>query len=113
MDTKEPAMNWNVAQAKQHLSEVIRAAANEPQVIYNRNQPVAAVIAAEELAEYKAWKAGQAKPRTFAEEMAELRQLLIEEGFENGLEIPPRTTRPNAFVQMIEEDYPELLNKGQ
>lgn len=100
-------MNWNVAQAKQHLSEVIRAAANEPQVIYNRNQPVAAVIAAEELAEYRTWKASQAKPQTLAESFAELRQLLIDEGYEDGLEIPPRTTRPNAFVEMLEEEYPE------
>ena len=98
-------MNWNVAQAKQRLSEVIREAAHEPQVIYNRNQPVAAVIAAEELAEYQAWKAANDTPprKTLAEEFAELRLILQEEG-RDGLDIPPRTTRPNAFVQMLEEE---------
>lgn len=98
-------MNWNVGQAKQHLSEVIREAAREPQLIYNRNRPVAAVIAAEELAEYRAWKAErELSPRkTLADEFAELRRILQEEG-RDGLDIPPRTNRPNAFVQMMEEE---------
>jgi prevent-host-death family protein len=106
---KEREMNWNVAQAKQHLSEVIREAAHTPQLIYNRNRPVAAVIAAEELANYETWKKTQTESgqKTIAEEFAELRQLMIEAGFEDGLEIPPRVDRPNAFVQMLEEEYPE------
>ncbi|MDP2809721.1 MAG: type II toxin-antitoxin system prevent-host-death family antitoxin [Rhodocyclaceae bacterium] len=106
-------MNWNVAQAKQHLSQVIREAAREPQLIHNRNRPVAAVIAAEDLAGYRAWKETQTlqPTRMLADEFAELRRILVEEGFENGLEIPPRAgpdnARPNAFVQMLEEEYPE------
>ncbi len=102
-------MNWNVGQAKQHLSEVIREAAREPQVIYNRNQPVAAVIAANELAEYSAWKAARVtKPRrNLADEFAELRQLLIDAGYEDGLDCGARTDRPNAMLQMLEEEYPE------
>jgi prevent-host-death family protein len=102
-------MDWNVAQAKQHLSEVIREAAHEPQLIYNRNRPVAAVIAAEDLAGYESWKSAQAKTgrKTIAEEFAELRQLMIESGSEDGFEVPPRVDRPNAFVQMLEEEYPE------
>jgi prevent-host-death family protein len=102
-------MDWNVAQAKQHLSEVIREAAHTPQLIYNRNRPVAAVIAAEEFANYETWKKTQTETvqKTIAEEFAELRQLMIQAGFENGLETPPRVDRPNAFVQMLEEEYPE------
>lgn len=96
-------MDWNVAQAKQRLSEVIREAAREPQIIYNRNQAVAAVISAEELAEYRALKANNETPRTLAEEFAELRQIMQEEG-RDGLDIPPRTTRRNAFVKMIEAE---------
>jgi prevent-host-death family protein len=103
-------MNWNVAQAKQRLSEIIREAAHEPQMIYSRNRPVAALIAADDLARFETWKSEQASPqrRTLAEEFAELRQLMIEAGFEDGLEIPPRVDRPNAFVKMLEEEYPEL-----
>jgi len=40
----EFAMNWNIAQAKQHFPEVVKQAGTEPQIIYNRNTPVAAVI---------------------------------------------------------------------
>lgn len=104
-------MNWNIAQAKQHFSEVIKQAALEPQLIYNRNTPVAALIAAEELADFQAWKAAQQAPRTLAEEFAELRALMEEAGFTDGLEIAPRTSRPNAFVQMLEEEYPETQMK--
>ena len=100
-------MNWNVAQAKQRLSEVIREAAHEPQLIVNRNRPVAAVISVEELAVYRAWKeekvAQQAAPQTLFDAFAELRKIMEEEGLD-GLEIPPRKDRPNAFVQMMEEE---------
>lgn len=101
--------NWNVGQAKQHLSEVIREAAHEPQLIYSRNRPVAAVIAAEELAEYRVWKAERAaKPRrSLADEFAELRRLLIDAGHEDGLDCGVRSDRPNAMVQMLEEEHPE------
>lgn len=99
-------MNWNIAQAKQHFSEVVREARKAPQLIYNRDTAVAAVIAAEELAEFQSWKDAKALAprRTLAEEFAELRQILIEEGLEQGFEVPPRTTRPNAFVEMLEEE---------
>ena len=38
---------------------------------------------------------------------AELRQLLIEAGIEDGLDTGPRTTRRNAFADMLDEEYPE------
>lgn len=98
-------MNWNVAQAKQHLSEMIREAAREPQLIYNRNRPVAAVIAADELAGYRAWKEQQAKPQTLFDAFAELRRLA--DGNPDPIPDPDRSTmRPNAFVEMLEEEYP-------
>ena len=101
-------MNWNVAQAKQHLSEVIREAAHTPQLIYNRNRPVAAVIAAEELANYENWKKTQAESgkKTLAEEFAELRRLAA--GHPDPIPEPDRfaAMRTNAFVEMLEEEYP-------
>jgi prevent-host-death family protein len=98
-------MNWNIAQAKQRFSEVVKQAAEEPQLIYNRNQPVAAVIGAEEFAAFEEWRKARSKPRTLADEFEELRQLMRAEGFEGGLELPPRSDRPNAFVEMLEEEY--------
>ncbi len=98
-------MNWNVAQAKQHLSEVLRLAAEEPQLIYNRNRPVAAVIPADELEAFQNWKASQQKPqRTLLEEFAILRALAG--GDEDPIPEPDRfaAMRPNAFDEMLEED---------
>jgi prevent-host-death family protein len=98
-------MNWNVAQAKQHLSEMIREAAREPQLIFNRNRPVAAVIAADELAGYRAWKEQQAKPQTLFDAFAELRRLADVDP--DPIPDSDRSTmRPNAFVEMLEEEYP-------
>jgi prevent-host-death family protein len=101
-------MNWNIAQAKQRFSEVVKQASEEPQLIYNRNQPVAAVIGAEEFAAFEEWRKARSKPRTLADEFEELRQLIQAEGFEDGLELPPRSDRPNAFVEMLEEECGEL-----
>lgn len=102
-------MNWNIAQAKQHFSEVVKQAAKEPQIIYNRNTPVAALIGAEELAEYRAWKEASVPPKkTLLEHFSELRQILIDAGYEDGIDTGPRTTRPNAFVEMLEEEYPDV-----
>ncbi len=101
-------MNWNIAQAKQHFSEVVKQAAAEPQLIYNRNQPVAAVICAEEFAAFEDWRKTQARPRTLADELEELRELMQTDGFADGFELPPRTDRPNAFVEMVEKEYGEL-----
>lgn len=96
-------MNWNVAQAKQHLSEVIREAAHEPQLIYNRNHPVAAIIAAEELAGYRIWKAQQAAPQTLFDAFADLRRLA--DGAPDPIPDPDRfaSMRANPFDSMPEE----------
>jgi antitoxin (DNA-binding transcriptional repressor) of toxin-antitoxin stability system len=42
-------MDWKIGGAKQRFSEVVRQAASDPQSIYNRDHPVAAVISAESL----------------------------------------------------------------
>lgn len=94
-------MSWNIAQAKQKFSEVVRLTAEEPQVIYNRGRVVAAVIDAKTLEAIEACRR-QARTPTLAEELAELRRIAAEEDYE--LEIPPRGDRPNAFVQMLEEE---------
>lgn len=67
-------MNWNIAQAKQHFSEVVKQAAEEPQLIYNRNQAVAAVVGAAEFAAFEAWRKAHAEP-LLGEVFAELRAL--------------------------------------
>ncbi len=90
-------MNWNVAQAKQKLSQVLRPAAEEPQKIYNRQRFVAAVVNGETFEEFRRW-AARTEQRTIGEEFAKLRRICAEEG---GWELPSpdREDRPNAFAE--------------
>ncbi|WP_058556638.1 type II toxin-antitoxin system prevent-host-death family antitoxin [Thiohalocapsa sp. ML1] len=88
-------MPWNIADAKQRFSEVVKQAVAEPQLIYNRKRLVAAVIDADDYEAFKAWSE-QRSAQSLADEMAELRQLMAEEDY--ALTPPPRTTRPNAFA---------------
>ncbi len=97
-------MNWNIAQAKQSFSDVVKKATEEPQVIFNRDRAVAVVISSEEFAAFEQWRNAQAKPRTLADEFAEMRQLMLAEGYEDGLELPLRKDRDNAFAEMLEEE---------
>lgn len=95
-------MTWNIAQAKQRLSEVIRLAAEEPQMIYNRDRCVAAVVDAETFRQFDEWRKRQ-QQMTLGDWFAELRRIAAEEDYE--LPTLPRSAvgRPNAFVAMLEE----------
>ncbi len=88
-------MTWNIANAKQQFSEVVRLAAQEPQPIYNRDKPVAVLISAQDYEDFKQWQAQRKQP-SLSELFAEIRAILAAEG-EDGIEIPPRTDRPNPF----------------
>lgn len=101
-------MNWNIAQAKQHFSDVVKQAATEPQIIYNRNTPVAVMIAAEDLAEYRAWKAERGHKPSLLEAFAQLRALA--NGDPDPLPEPDRqaSERPNALLEMLEEESPKV-----
>lgn len=98
-------MTWNIAQAKQHFSQIVRQATQGPQLIYNRKRLVAAVIDAEEYRAFKEWSARDSS-RTLASEMADLRQILREEDYE--LRLPPRSTRANEFMDQLEEEQRDL-----
>ena len=88
-------MTWNIANAKQQFSEVVRLTAEEPQAIYNRDKPVAVMISAAEYEEFKRWKQEKKQP-TLVELFDEIRAILAAEG-EDGIEVPPRVDRPNPF----------------
>ena len=98
-------MEWNIAQAKQQFSEVVRLAAEEPQAIYNRARPVAVVVSTEEFDAFQQWKATQSG-NAVLESLARLRSELNAAGFD-GLETEPRPleSRPNTFDQMLDEEY--------
>lgn len=93
-------MSWKVAEAKQKLSEVIRRAQLEPQLIYKRDQLVAAVVDAEALRQLEGFQRSSDKP-TLAESIARVRALCSEANYD--LEIPTRQDRPNDFAAALDE----------
>ncbi|HAV13039.1 MAG TPA: hypothetical protein DCX06_06050 [Opitutae bacterium] len=52
---------WKIAEAKAKLSEMVASSVEEPQLLYNRKKPVAAVISIEEYEEFMAFKQTQKK----------------------------------------------------
>lgn len=88
-------MEWKIAEAKQRFSEVVRAAEEEPQWIYNRDHLVAAVVEPETMRAFLTWREGRERP-SLADAFAELRKLCAEDQYE--LEIPDRKDRPNPFA---------------
>lgn len=52
----EQIMAWNIAQAKQQFSELVRMSVEEPQAIYNRDRAVATVVSAQEYEEFVQWR---------------------------------------------------------
>ncbi len=90
-------MTWKISQAKQNFSQMIRAAAKEPQYIHNRKQPVAAVISSETFALFETWLREQQSRRPLSVAFAELRDLCAEEDYE--LPEIVRQDRRNPFAE--------------
>ena len=93
---KESKIKWNVAAAKQKLTQVLRFSEKEPQLIYNRNRFVAAVIKASAFTEFMKWKKAK-ETRSLWNDFAELQKLCDEENYT--LEIPERIDRPNPLAE--------------
>lgn len=88
-------MPWKLEDAEQKFSELIHAVVEEPQLIYDQNQLVAAVVKADVFQAFLAWQQSQKPP--LASAFTELRQLCIEENYQ--LETPPRSDRANPFAE--------------
>ncbi|HKV08020.1 MAG TPA: type II toxin-antitoxin system Phd/YefM family antitoxin [Thermoanaerobaculia bacterium] len=93
-------MNWKIADAKQKFSELVKAAEEEPQWIYNRDKLVAAMVPAETLKEFLDWRQSR-EERSLAEAFEDLRRICEEENLT--LKIPPRQERPNPFPDALDE----------
>ncbi|MGD1930204.1 MAG: type II toxin-antitoxin system prevent-host-death family antitoxin [Leptolyngbyaceae cyanobacterium] len=87
-------MTWNIDEAQQRFPELLDAAVQNPQVIYQHNHPVAAVIRADLWQEFLSWKAQQ-QPQSLAQTFAEMRQLCTEEDYT--FELSPRSDRPQSI----------------
>jgi prevent-host-death family protein len=86
---------WKISEAKARLSEVVSNCVEEPQVLYNRQKPVAALIDIEEYEAFLAYKQST-KKKTIAEMLDELDEIKkLEPG---DFELPPRTSRPIPYL---------------
>ena len=93
-------MRWKIAEAKQKFSQLLKNAHTSPQLIFNRDRLVAAVVDAERFEAFETW-AKVVQRRTLADAFAELRAICSEEGY--SLETPPREDRPNAFADALND----------
>ncbi|MEK6814064.1 MAG: type II toxin-antitoxin system prevent-host-death family antitoxin [Nitrospirota bacterium] len=91
-------MRWKVSDAKQKFSDLVRRASREPQLVYNRERLVAAVVSGHEFEVFHSWKETQTR-RSIGEAFEELRRIENEEKYI--LEIPPREDRPNPFANSL------------
>lgn len=85
---------WNVGEAKQRFSEVLRRSENVPQLIYRRNRLIAAVVAVDEAS------AATAERRVMiGDRFEEARELFRQEGYR--LPQTRRRSRGNNFVRTL------------
>ena len=86
---------WNVGEAKQQFSEVLRRSEKEPQLVYRRDELIAVIVHADDSESFT----GGAK-RSLADQFAEARQLLRRENYR--LTIPSRRNRRNTFAETLD-----------
>jgi len=86
---------WNVGEAKQQFSEVLRRSESEPQLIYRRNKLIAAVVPMDET------KATAITTKVMiGDRFAEARELFRRENYR--LPAAPRRSRRNTFVRTLD-----------
>jgi PHD/YefM family antitoxin component YafN of YafNO toxin-antitoxin module len=112
-------MSWNIAQAKQQFSELVRLSAKEPQAIYNRDTPVATLVNAEEFAQFERWRAHQQSSSLL--EQFEQARLAVKEANEKyagpdfAIEAFPSNRtfhgRANAFDEMLSQEAKITVRK--
>jgi prevent-host-death family protein len=92
---------WKISEAKARLSEVVSHCVEEPQVLYNRKKPVAALIDMEEYEQFLEYKQSM-KKKTMAELFEELRKInKVEPEMD---ELPPRTSRPVPYFEDLDDE---------
>ena len=95
-------MEWTIAQARQHFSQVVKDAGQEPQLITNRSRPVAAVLDAETFQEFQQWR--QRRRPSLFDSLQELSRICQAEDY--SLVVPERLNRPNLFTAENLDELP-------
>jgi len=93
-------MRWQIAEAKQKFSDLVRQAAAEPQLIFNRERLVAAIVDPQTFQAFQAWN-DRERRRSLADAFEELRRIAGAEGYSWGA--PTRVDRQNAFVDALDD----------
>lgn len=93
-------MRWKIAEAKQRFSEVVKSAGKAPQLIFNRDTLVAAVVDASTFERFQAWRQDQRR-RSVAEAFQKLREICAEESYV--LEPTARVDRKNVFPDALDD----------
>ena len=93
-------MDWKVAEAKQKFSDVVRQASTEPQLIYNRDRLVAAVVDPKAFRAFQEWQQRSSR-MSLAETFEELRRITKEERYK--LSVPRRRDRRNELVAVLND----------
>jgi prevent-host-death family protein len=99
-------MDWKIGEAKQQLSDLVRRSSEEPQILFNRDRPVAAVINVAEFRQFVAWQTSRSK-RPLVDALAEAQRICQEEDY--SFEVPARADRPNPLV----EEAPRVSRRHQ
>ena len=73
-------MIWKIEEAQQQFPEIIDASSATPQLIYERDHPVVAVIRADLFQEFLTWQQKQ-QPIPLVEALEELHQTCFEENY--------------------------------
>lgn len=83
--------DWKIADAKERFSELLRESEAEPQLIFNRERFVAAVVDADTYSAFEKWRESQRAP-SLADRFAELRGIAAQQHYI--LRVPRRRSRP-------------------
>ena len=92
-------MDWAINDAQRKFSELLYAATEEPQLIYQQEQLIAAVVDSALLQEFLAWQ--QSRSPSLADAFAALRKLCVAE--DHTLEVPARNDRSNSFTDLLND----------
>ncbi|MCC7538121.1 MAG: type II toxin-antitoxin system Phd/YefM family antitoxin [Deltaproteobacteria bacterium] len=101
---------WNVADAKAHLTEVIERARVRPQTIAKRGQPVAVLVGLDEYRKLEAL-ARQDSPARRLGRFLEISAAIREEGGVD-LVVPPREVRRDPFAPPRRRSSPRAAPKA-
>ena len=93
-------MRWNVAAARRHFSDLVRASTTEEQSIFQRDHLVAVLICPEEYQKFRDWKDRQGAT-SLASAFEELRALCQQEDY--SFELPERTSRIESWPEVLDE----------